>query len=178
MTVEPILTFTVPGSPAPQGSKRHVGGGRMVESSKAVGPWRERVAIAAHNAMTAARLPMFTGTPVTVRVEFVMPRPASTPKRITPAAVKRPDLDKLVRAVFDACTDVVWADDSAVVDVRASKRLAEPGEAPCALLRIAATQGHAAAGENPSTALPDASNGYCLRCGNPYPHDCLRAEGT
>jgi len=43
-------------------------------------------------------------------------------------AVKRPDLDKLVRAVFDALTNVVFKDDSQVVSVFASKRLAGPGD--------------------------------------------------
>ena len=127
-----MIEFTVPGAPAPQGSKRHVGNGRMIESSKAVGAWRERVAIAAHNLMTAGCIAVRETEPLTVGIEFVMPLPKSTPKRVTPAAVKRPDLDKLVRAVFDACTGVVWADDSMVVDVRASKRLAELGESPCA----------------------------------------------
>lgn len=36
--------FAVFGLPAPQGSKRHVGEGRMVESSKRVKPWRRQVA--------------------------------------------------------------------------------------------------------------------------------------
>lgn len=34
------VEFTVLGVPAPQGSKRHVGRGVLVESSKALGPWR------------------------------------------------------------------------------------------------------------------------------------------
>ena len=38
--------FAVFGLPAPQGSKRHVGEGRMVESSKRVKPWRRQVAAA------------------------------------------------------------------------------------------------------------------------------------
>ena len=39
-----MTTFHVLGlSPAPQGSKRHVGGGRMIESSAKVKPWREAV---------------------------------------------------------------------------------------------------------------------------------------
>jgi crossover junction endodeoxyribonuclease RusA len=32
------IVFTVPGKPAPQGSKRHVGRGIMVESSNHVAP--------------------------------------------------------------------------------------------------------------------------------------------
>ena len=43
----PVITIRVYGTPAPQGSKRHVGRGVMVESSKKVKPWREAVKQAA-----------------------------------------------------------------------------------------------------------------------------------
>lgn len=123
-----VISFTVPGKPAPQGSKRHVGRGILIESSREVGPWRERIALAAHNAMYVAGQPLLGGA-VDVRLEFVMPRPKSTP-RDTPAAIKRPDIDKLARAVLDAITSVVIADDSQVVGLRATKRLALPDENP------------------------------------------------
>lgn len=123
-----VISFTVPGKPAPQGSKRHVGRGILIESSREVGPWRERIALAAHNAMYVAGQPLLGGA-VDVRLEFVMPRPKSTP-RDTPAAIKRPDVDKLARAVLDAITSVVIADDSQVVGLRATKRLALPDENP------------------------------------------------
>jgi crossover junction endodeoxyribonuclease RusA len=129
--------FYVPGKAAPQGSKRHVGGGRMIESSRELGPWRERVALAASAAM--AGQPMFLGA-VAVELAFVLPRPVSTPKRSTPPAVKRPDVDKLARAVLDALTDVVIADDSQVVVLSASKRLADVGEAPITHIRIEETR--------------------------------------
>ncbi|UGU31384.1 RusA family crossover junction endodeoxyribonuclease [Mycolicibacterium smegmatis] len=126
-----IAEFFVPGKPAPQGSKRHVGRGILVESSREVGPWRERIALAAHAAMSQAGL----GHPIDKRalavdLGFVMPRPASTPKRSTPPAIRRPDSDKLARAVLDALTHIVFTDDSAVVDLRARKRLAERDEIP------------------------------------------------
>jgi hypothetical protein len=41
------LTFVVYGLPAPQGSKRSLGNGILVESSKAVRPWRQDVKHAA-----------------------------------------------------------------------------------------------------------------------------------
>lgn len=115
-----MIKFFVPGAPAPQGSKRHVGHGRMVESSKALGPWRERVALAAHSNADG-----LMGGPIGIRLKFVMPRPKSTPKRTTPPAVKRPDIDKISRAILDAITGVLIADDSQVVDLHATKRLAE-----------------------------------------------------
>lgn len=120
------LDVFIPGKPAPQGSKRHVGGGRMIESSKAVGPWRERVAL--HAAAAWSGQPMLSA-PLVVQLRFVMPRPASLPKsRSTPPAVKRPDVDKLARACLDALTGVIFADDSMVVVLYAQKRLAELDE--------------------------------------------------
>jgi crossover junction endodeoxyribonuclease RusA len=121
------LEIFVPGHSAPQGSKRHVGGGVLVESSKRVKPWREHVA--------QTVLPVWGDRsplegPVGVEIEFVMPRPASTPKRRTPPAIKKPDVDKLLRAALDALTKVVWRDDSVITAVRMSKRLAELGEQP------------------------------------------------
>jgi crossover junction endodeoxyribonuclease RusA len=126
MTAAPLTTF-IPGTPAPQGSKRHVGGGVMIESSKALKPWRQDVRMALLDA-AAQPVARFEG-PVLVRCIFVMPRPVSTPKRSTPPAVKKPDLDKLCRAVLDAVGSAgVWRDDSQVVRLIADKRLAEIGE--------------------------------------------------
>lgn len=121
----------IPGKPAPQGSKRHLGNGIMVESSKSVKPWRVDVAWAAREAF----LHPLDG-PVRLELGFVMPRPKSAPKRSTPAAVKRPDLDKLSRAVLDAITGVVVADDSQIVHLVATKRIAELDE-PTGVMLVA-----------------------------------------
>ena len=129
MDIVSAISFTVPGKPAPQGSKRHVGRGVLIESSREVGPWRERIALAAHNAMYCAGQPLL-GCAVDVRLDFVMPRPKSMPKSRTEPATKRPDIDKLARAALDAITSVVIADDSQVVGLRATKRLALPDEQP------------------------------------------------
>lgn len=119
------FSLFVPGRPAPQGSKDHVGNGIMVESSKAVAPWRTLVAWSA--AKEWHRAPLLQA--VYLQLEFVMPRPARTPKQ-TPPAIKRPDVDKLERAIFDALTGVCWKDDSQVVDAHATKRIAEIDELP------------------------------------------------
>lgn len=129
-----ILQFSVIGLPKPQGSKRHVGNGIMVESAGApLKDWRSSVAAAAHNERVR-RGGGFTG-PVRVDLWFVLPRPKSAPKRFV-AASKRPDIDKLSRAVLDALTtSALIADDSLVVDLRASKMLASPdgGSTGCAI---------------------------------------------
>ena len=121
------LSVFIAGHPAPQGSKRHVGGGVMVESSKKVKPWRSDIRSGLLDGEGNPRA--YFDDAVHVHLEFVMPRPVSTPKRSTPHAVKKPDLDKLVRAVFDAIGSAgVWRDDSQVVGALATKRLAELGE--------------------------------------------------
>ena len=121
----------IPGIPAPQGSKRHVGRGILIESSKRVAPWRAVVALT-----VGERTTHVINGPVSLILQFVMPRPKATPKRATPPAVKKPDLDKLARAVLDALSGVAYRDDSQVVSLDASKRLAELGELPGLKLTI------------------------------------------
>jgi Holliday junction resolvase RusA-like endonuclease len=72
-------------------------------------------------------LVIFTGA-VKVDAIFVLPRPKATPKKKTPPAIKKPDSDKLARAVLDGMTGVVYVDDSQVVDVHSRKRLADIDE--------------------------------------------------
>lgn len=135
-----MITIFVPGRPAPQGSKRYLGNGVSVESSKAVAPWRADIRSTLLEHLHDEE-PM--RGPVTVRLSFVMPRPANTPKTApTPYAIKRPDVDKLVRAVLDAIGSAgVWQDDSQVVELFARKRLAEVDEKPGCAIEIMSTVG-------------------------------------
>lgn len=130
-------TFTrfVVGTPAPQGSvkafaNKKTGRPIIVKDNQArQKTWRADVRDALLDDFGGAPRAHFAG-PVDVCLDFVLPRPKSTPKtRPTPAAVKKPDLDKLVRAVFDAITESgMWTDDSVVVSFGATKRIAEVGE--------------------------------------------------
>jgi crossover junction endodeoxyribonuclease RusA len=124
------MHIRVNGIPAPQGSKRHVGGGRMVESSRAVGPWREAVraetqlAIDQWASAGQCRGPQAAyETPVDVQIQFWLPRPRSHygKRGLLPSAPerpgKRPDGDKLTRAVWDGLVaGGAIADDSLIVD--------------------------------------------------------------
>lgn len=114
-----MVEFFVRGLPAPQGSKRHVGNGVMVESSRKVAPWREDVRQAAVRALSGE--PPLTG-PVRVELDFFLRRPTSAPKwRKLPSV--RPDIDKLVRSTLDALKSAgLYEDDSQVCDLLTSKR--------------------------------------------------------
>lgn len=106
----PDLELIVIGVPGPQGSKRHVGHGRMIESSAKVKPWRDAVAWACREAMAGA--PPLSG-PVVCQMVFVFPRPKSRKK--TALHDRKPDLSKLIRSTEDAMTTGgVWEDDARV----------------------------------------------------------------
>lgn len=118
------LWFSVVGvEPAPQGSKRHVGGGRLVEASKKVAPFRKAVGDAARVAVEASGDGRVFTDPVVVWAVFWLPRP-STVKRLLPSVP--PDTDKLCRALLDGLEQngQVIASDSLVVDIHAKKRYA------------------------------------------------------
>ena len=102
-------SFVALGRPAPQGSKRHVGNGIMVEQSTHLKPWREAVKAAAPPG------PCLDG-PLAAVMVFTMPRPKSARKAdVTPC--RTPDLSKLIRSTEDACTDAgLWADDARVAE--------------------------------------------------------------
>ena len=141
-----MIAFRVNGTPAPQGSKRHVGGGRMVESSRAVGPWREAVRAEAQreaNRLGWFETACFETVPVSVVLVFILPRPKShfTSKgaltKSAPAYPRRPDLDKLVRAVLDGLTaGGVVADDSQVTSLDAAKVYASNGQIPGVVIEV------------------------------------------
>lgn len=118
------LTFFVRGTPAPQGSKRAfvvAGKARLVEMSKRVKPWRRAVVDESTRALAIRHGEALDG-PVSVSLEFVMPRPKRTKH---PACTSKPDLDKLVRATLDGLViGGVIADDALVTRLVASKRFA------------------------------------------------------
>jgi len=143
------LIICVIGRPAAQGSKRHVGGGRMIEQSKHVAPWREAVRAAANDPECRTEsggssggfaMPFAVG-PLDVTVTFTLAKPVSAPKRRRTYPDRSPDLDKLVRSTLDGLTmGGVWRDDAQVVQLTARKTY--PGEhydaltVPGAVIRI------------------------------------------
>ena len=130
MPSDPI-TFFVHGLARPGGSKRGFiirAKGRpdrvaMADASGASGKtWRQDVKHAAFCAM-AGREPL--AGPLFLSVRFVMPRPAGHYGSGRNAGVlkdgaplwpiTRPDATKLIRSLEDACTGILWLDDSQVV---------------------------------------------------------------
>ncbi len=139
--MKPVI-LEVFGVPAPQGSKSAFvrGGHAVVVEGKGPGrqshaAWRQAVATAARD-WQEANTQGLIDEPVEVVIDFRLPRPKSTPRKITEPA-KKPDLDKLIRSVLDAVSGVVLADDARVTVITASKAFASEFIPPGARIVIA-----------------------------------------
>lgn len=117
------LYLDVEGIPRPQGSKRHVGNGIMIEASN-VKPWREAIARAVAQAQLAAGEEIQFSDPVVIWAVFYLPRPKSV-KRPFPSVA--PDLDKLCRSLGDGLSinSSALKDDALIIRWIASKRYAD-----------------------------------------------------
>ena len=139
------LTFTVLGKPAPQGSKRHVGRGVMVESSKRCKPWRQDVR---HTALDLRPEDWYANmdAAITLSVVFIFARPKSHFRangQLKPSAPayctgRIGDVSKLVRAVEDAMTGILYNDDAQIISLIAHRRFANDREQPCAIITVTA----------------------------------------
>lgn len=115
------IRFFVYGKPQQQGSARgFVVGNRAVITSanRNLKPWRNLVSSEAQK-VAPARL---MEGPIKLGLNFIMPRPKSAPKTRVILPDKRPDLDKLVRGILDALTNVIYHDDSQVTAIMTTKR--------------------------------------------------------
>ena len=142
------VQFTAYGLPKPAGSKRafqHRHTGRIVVTDAAKGSraWKQEVASAARAAMTNAVVTdsgLLPDGPLGLHVEFFVPRPKGHygARGLRPTApdypTTRPDVTKLVRAVEDALTGVVWRDDAQVVVQTVSKHYGEPARCEVAVI--------------------------------------------
>ncbi|MCL4735356.1 MAG: RusA family crossover junction endodeoxyribonuclease [Candidatus Omnitrophica bacterium] len=124
------IKFTVVGKQQPAGSKRvvtnrHTGKAYVIDANDKARDWKTKVAQYASDAMGGAGV--MTG-PIILIVVFAIMRPKShytTKGEIRESAPKyptqKPDVTKLLRAVEDALTGVVWRDDAQVCYQMASK---------------------------------------------------------
>jgi len=126
------VRFFVPGDPKPQGSKRawvnkRTGRAQMIEDCDKVQPWRDSITSIA---MQHRSQRIDDGQPVRLVLIFALKRPKghftsigamSKKGRLSPRPCKKPDIDKLERAVCDALTDIVFGDDCDVVEVAKMK---------------------------------------------------------
>jgi crossover junction endodeoxyribonuclease RusA len=144
------VSFTVEGTPAPQGSKfAVVRGGKAIvvdDNKPLLTTWREAVEHAAAKVCDRWDMQYWDG-PVGVEVQFIVARPKGHYRTGRNAHLlrddaprhpdRRPDLDKYVRATLDALTaSKAIRDDSRVTDLHAIKSFAGREQQPGAFITI------------------------------------------
>lgn len=113
-----VIEFVVEGEPIPQGSKKIIpinGRSVMVEDNPKTKQWRKRVKTSAWLAMDEQAI---HNGPVSIRAVFAFVRPESTE---FDTKCTKPDVDKLVRAIFDAMKGTIYSDDCRVIELNARK---------------------------------------------------------
>lgn len=110
-----IVTVFVPGQSVPQGSLQSGGRGNLFYSNAAtLKPWRRKIADTVSAALPEEYEP--TAGPIELTCLFVFKRPKTGPNSDPSLTyhIIPPDRDKLLRAVQDALTGVVYIDDAQV----------------------------------------------------------------
>lgn len=135
--------LVVYGKPEPGGSKRHVGGGRIIDDNPNVAGWKQLVGYEAL-AQRDGR-PMLEG-PLKLTLLFFVQRPQShygtgrNQGQLKPSAptfpTTRPDVTKLTRAVEDAMTGVLYHDDAQIVQQSVKRRYAQRDQPACVHIQV------------------------------------------
>lgn len=116
------IRFTVYGDPAGKGSTTAFYSPKkkrtFTHSPKSTVKWEQAVNFRAQEHAPEGGL---LDGPLHMELRFFLPKPKSAPKTRRTWPDKKPDLDKLIRAVGDALTNVIYKDDARVVSVTASK---------------------------------------------------------
>ena len=144
------MTFIVLGRPQPAGSKRAfvvkrktgAAGVAVADDNPALKSWQQEIRSAASKVSPGALL----DGPLSLDVRFYFARPRShfgtgrNASMLKPSAppypIVRPDTTKLIRAIEDALTGVVWRDDALVVSQVAAKLYDEPERAVVGIYRL------------------------------------------
>lgn len=119
------VSFWLDGIPQPKGSWKPLRNGKLIPAGSPharlmLEEWTHNLRAIATQRMQGE--PAWIG-PVRLMAEFALPVPASMPKRKfgwQPHCVK-PDLDKLMRALGDALTGVVYVDDAQISNLSIAK---------------------------------------------------------
>ncbi len=122
-----MIAFEVPGQPVGKGRPRigRVGGyARMFTPEKTIS-YESTVALFASQAMSGSELLI---GPVRALMKLTMAIPESWSKKKKEMAsaglirpTTKPDVDNVIKAIFDAVNGVVWRDDVQVVELQVTK---------------------------------------------------------
>lgn len=129
-----IIEFFVAGKPAPKGSSRgFIRGGKVVITSanRNLAAWRD---LTANQAQQYKPTQLLRGA-IHMELRFYLPPPRNKKKSVI-LHTKRPDIDKLIRAIFDALKSVIYVDDAQICCISSGKMYADALFPPGVNIRI------------------------------------------
>jgi Holliday junction resolvase RusA-like endonuclease len=137
MTAE--IVFIVPGTPVGKGRPKFARRGNFVTTytPEKTATYENLVKVKAEEAMQGRD--MIVG-PVAVEISLFVTPPASWSQKKRNAAfageiypTSKPDIDNVIKGLFDACNEIVWKDDKQIVDLLVRKAY---GVTPRAFVKV------------------------------------------
>ena len=119
-----MISFFIPGRPVPQARPRVVRGGNRTYDPKRSAQAKIVAAGYALEARMKARMELIETEAVTVTMEARFAYPKSTRKSLLVDRMPytgTPDVENVAKMLLDACTGILWRDDSQVTTLIASK---------------------------------------------------------
>ena len=129
------VAFVIPGAPVGKGRPKFARRGNFVTTytPEKTASYENLVKVKAEEAMNGRAV--IEGA-VSVDIALYVTPPASWSQKKQRAALageifptSKPDVDNVVKGIFDACNDIVWRDDKQACDVRVVKRYAQTARA-------------------------------------------------
>lgn len=129
------IQFVVPGTPVGKGRPKFARRGNFVTAytPEKTASYENLVKVAAQAAMRG--IPPFEGA-VAVGLHLFVTPPASWSQKKQRAALSggvyptsKPDVDNVIKGIFDAMNEIVWKDDKQAVDLVVTKRYGQTAQA-------------------------------------------------
>jgi Holliday junction resolvase RusA-like endonuclease len=128
MERDAAIAFVIPGTPVGKGRPKFARRGNFVTAytPEKTASYENLVKVKAQEAMNGRAV--IEGAVSVVVALYVTP-PASWSQKKQRAALageiyptSKPDVDNVIKGIFDACNEIVWRDDKQACDVRVIKR--------------------------------------------------------
>ena len=140
------VRFRINAEPIAQGRPRltTIGGQARAFDPKKSREWKAFIKDVALKAMQDAGHTDPIQGPIVARMRFGFSLPKSQYRKRTPRVrawhTKRPDVDNLCKAIFDACEKVVFLNDTQIVRIVADKIICAQGEAAFVAVEFSAVE--------------------------------------
>ena len=145
MDHQPAVTvaFVIPGTPVGKGRPKFArrGAFTVAYTPEKTASYENLVKVKAEEAMQGRQV--IDGAVSVVIALYVTP-PASWSLKKQRAALageifptSKPDVDNVIKGIFDACNEIVWKDDKQACDVRVVKRYAQTARAAVEVRELA-----------------------------------------